>query len=223
MLTQEEFLETGLVPVDFKEHAKFAATAEDLSLECPICTLPLEESPIVQTPCQSGKHIFHKECLVHWLTSDSGHSNRCPMCRTVLFSKPLNGEQIIAEAWRVVPASPPQEQYGIIAAPNELHASFHAVADWLGHEHGAIPTDPVVIDLSASAGRLVTAATLLKDRAEVAGRPYSNAVYDEWRSVIGTIWKRLQTLRGRTDRAGNFARDILQASRPNDALSEILP
>lgn len=43
--------------------------------ECPICLMPAENQ--VVTTCN---HVFHKNCLSHWLSQSADKS--CPVCRT---------------------------------------------------------------------------------------------------------------------------------------------
>ena len=48
---------------------------ESETTECPICLLPVENQVI--TTCN---HVFHKNCLSHWLNQSADKS--CPVCRT---------------------------------------------------------------------------------------------------------------------------------------------
>ena len=63
------------------EERKFSASNRAYQKECPIC---LEEfqtnSYIFKTEC---RHIYHKECLQHWLQSSK---STCPCCRQQILS-----------------------------------------------------------------------------------------------------------------------------------------
>jgi hypothetical protein len=62
----------------------FVAGEEEMA-GCAICLSPFESQQLV---CESNnsacQHVFHKECMVDWLTK---HQDTCPMCREVYILK----------------------------------------------------------------------------------------------------------------------------------------
>lgn len=60
------------------------------NMECPICTEPYRVSQDGDIPVRlSCSHIIGKDCLSKWLNSSLRNANndRCPTCRTVLFTR----------------------------------------------------------------------------------------------------------------------------------------
>ena len=50
--------------------------------DCSICLLPMyHHDPIARLGCHES-HVFHAECLKHWLETCPNHRTTCPACRT---------------------------------------------------------------------------------------------------------------------------------------------
>lgn len=62
--------------------------------QCSICLQAIDtaEHVAVRTSCQ---HVFGKSCLTKWIESSQANSAACPVCRTVLFVKPLTPPRFI--------------------------------------------------------------------------------------------------------------------------------
>lgn len=53
---------------------KRMTTEADADQECAVCKEVFQQEEVVELPC---KHIFHKDCVFHWLEM----RNSCPVCR----------------------------------------------------------------------------------------------------------------------------------------------
>ena len=59
-----------------RHHIIIFTNVENSEDDCPICCEKLLEN-IIKTECN---HIFHKECLMHWINSSQTQRYNCPIC-----------------------------------------------------------------------------------------------------------------------------------------------
>lgn len=217
--TRDDFLKTGLVPVKF-ENLDIETTEnpsggdEDDGTDCALCRDSLSRGILVQTPCVSAKHIFHKDCLTFWLTlGNDGQANACPMCRHKLFVIPPSKREIMDEAF-----------YISAHRPDTYFRIYHArLALWLAFDRAAMvletdprpdhPTRPTVTNTSTFSVALIAAANLIRARAEVLGHPWSRDTRKTWCRIVSNIWACLQT-HGATERTTDvFVADLRRSCR----------
>uniref|UniRef100_A0A183CCT2 RING-type domain-containing protein n=1 Tax=Globodera pallida TaxID=36090 RepID=A0A183CCT2_GLOPA len=69
------------------EQQMHEANEEEQKLECAVCLGHIEPGTMVR-PLPSCKHLFHSECIEHWIKTH----NKCPLCRAEPFKINNKGE-----------------------------------------------------------------------------------------------------------------------------------
>ncbi|KAF2503000.1 hypothetical protein BU16DRAFT_26271 [Lophium mytilinum] len=80
----EDFLEHNLTNID--------ASNPTIPDSCYICHEELDATHQASqiTGIPDCSHIFGRDCLVTWVSSNNANRNSCPMCRTTLYVQPLS-------------------------------------------------------------------------------------------------------------------------------------
>lgn len=187
--TRTSFLATGLVPVTSPSTSK-----ED----CPICYEPLT-SPVRVSSCN---HIFDQSCITIWLAEGAKH-NTCPLCKTALFTLPIEEtvspaelrRQQVGQALRisnVVSREPPFEDYGCREWDvSDLMRAVGAATRVLGQGRTSMVdrvAGPCLIDIASLAPAYVAMANLLPALAEARGQKFSDAEVENWKTACQYLW-----------------------------------
>merc|ERR1711862_999150 len=77
MAAPEELIDT-IPRVEYRAELFDDATSGGYSSQCPVCLDSFnEQRDISCTPCTTGNHVFHTDCLRGWLQV----ARTCPLCR----------------------------------------------------------------------------------------------------------------------------------------------
>jgi hypothetical protein len=220
--TREEFLATGLEPVE-----------PDW---CSIClmTAPLDEPVVVKC---DGRHKFCRECITTWLNGPN--KNTCPNCRQVLFevndpADPADFDGLIdpsddSEEEEVDPAVARRLRRSHIGdafrangfaeitwnrayvPPADLYTSFHndiqwsqvslresarAAREWLVNDRGLLEDGGQTITANALGASITVMGNLLMTLNTLERRPWSDADRDTWEEIVVDIWRFMSQYQG---------------------------
>jgi hypothetical protein len=201
LLTKDEFLATGLVPVEPEQ--------------CVIC-FDLPKKTPVQVDCD-GRHEFCRGCILEWFNDH----NTCPTCRQPLFTMDdpvvlvdLEAEaaearearrifliryNLVTDAFTacglepVLLTNPPENfrkfNHSIRWNRTRLHQSTLFARDWLANNRDVLEDGGQTIRQFDLGSSVLTIANLLIEIAILEQRPWNQANRNTWREIVVDIYQ----------------------------------